>query len=453
MTPATKREDLLSPAQISERGGKPILSPQTTEEISAIARYANQHNLAIEITGAGTKRSWGNPVAANILLDTTHLTGVVSHSWQDLTATVAAGTPWATMQRTLAQHNQQVALDPLWPETATIGGIIATNDSGPIRLKYGSLRDLIIGMTIVLADGTIARSGGKVVKNVAGYDLHKLMTGAFGTLGIITEVTFRLHPITQHTQSFVVSAPQAAQLAVLMHSIHDSHLLAQALQLRGDSSGFHLDIQLSAHPDARQSSILQDMTEAAGLKLSEPLAMSEQHSLVRSHLPEGPLAPASHGRSAAMVRLEIAHQRDDGGSSGLQAAENNSSDQRGFSPGPFDNVWIAREALFQDGATVIKLSVLPTELCEYLDHMQWAPDIEVACVAQSFGLILAPLEGPPAAIESYIPSIRTDLTVLATSTNVNRWKADPTALPLMREIKHRFDPNRTLNPGRFLGGI
>lgn len=395
MTPATKLEELLSPAQISERDGKPILSPQTTEEISAIARYANQHNLAIEIAGTGTKRSWGNPIQPNpgaadlLLLDTTHLTGVVSHSWQDLTATVAAGTPWATMQRALAQHNQQVALDPLWPETATVGGIIATNDSGPMRLKYGSLRDLIIGMTIVLADGTIAKSGGKVVKNVAGYDLHKLMTGAFGTLGIITEVTFRLHPITQHTQSFVVSAPQAAQLAVLMHSIHDSHLLAQALQLRGDSSGFHLDIQLSPHPDARQSETLHKMAEAAGFQLTPAVA----------------------------------------------------------------DPWIAREALFQDGATVIKLSVLPTELCEYLDHMQWAPDIEVACVAQSFGLILASLEGPPAAIESYIPSIRTDLTVLATSTNVNRWKADPTALPLMREIKHRFDPNRTLNPGRFLGGI
>src|ERR1019366_6335237 len=210
MTPPTKLEELLSPAQISERDGKPLLSPKTTEEISAIARYANQHNLAIEITGAGTKRSWGNPIQPNpgaadlILLDTTHLTGVVSHSWQDLTATVAAGTTWSAMQQVLAQHNQQVALDPLWPETATVGGIIATNDSGPMRLKYGSLRDLIIGMTIVLADGTIAKSGGKVVKNVACYDLHKLMTGAFGTLGIITEVTFRLHPIPATNSTWTI---------------------------------------------------------------------------------------------------------------------------------------------------------------------------------------------------------------------------------------------------------
>ena len=123
-------KSILPPHVFNERDGKPVLSPNKVEEISAITRYANQHNLAIEITGAGTKRSWGNPVEADLFLDTTHLTGVLSHSWQDLTATVAAGTPWATMQRILAQHNQQVALDPLWPETATVGGIIATNDSG-----------------------------------------------------------------------------------------------------------------------------------------------------------------------------------------------------------------------------------------------------------------------------------------------------------------------------------
>ncbi len=112
--------------------------------------------------------------------------------------------PWSNMQSSLAKPGQFVALDPLWPDRATIGGIVATNDSGSLRLRYGSLRDLIIGMTIVLADGTIARSGGKVVKNVAGYDLHKLMTGAFGTLGIITEVCFRppLHSQARQASRF-----------------------------------------------------------------------------------------------------------------------------------------------------------------------------------------------------------------------------------------------------------
>jgi FAD/FMN-containing dehydrogenase len=307
-------------------------------------------------------------------------------------------------------------------------------------------------MTLVLADGTIARSGGKVVKNVAGYDLCKLVTGSFGTLAIITEATFRLHPLPQHVQTFTVFAPQAAQLALLMQSIRASHLLTQALQLRGDANGFHLDIQLNAHPEANQNEILRRMTEATGLKLNESLDTIEQqspaaqpHSLAEpfaqiSQVPfAGPLASASR----------IALKRDDGGSSGLQAAENNTPQKRGFSPGPFS----AREPLFQGNATVIKLSVLPSELGEYLDHMQCSPEVEVICVAQSSGLTFASLEGASAAIEKYLQNIKTDLTILTTPANAKRWKADPNTLPLMQAIKHQFDPNRTLNPGRFLGGI
>jgi glycolate oxidase FAD binding subunit len=437
MTPPIKLEDLLSSAQISNRDGKPILSPNKSEEISAITRYASQHNLAIEITGAGTKRSWGNPVTADILLDTTHLTGVISHSWQDLTATVAAGTPWATMQRVLSQHNQQVALDPLWPETATIGGIIATNDSGPMRLKYGSLRDLIIGMTIVLADGTIAKSGGKVVKNVAGYDLHKLMTGAFGTLGIITEVTFRLHPIPQHPQTFTVSAPQATQLAPLIQTISDSHLLTEGLQLRGDTNGFHIDIQLNAHPDARQSDILHEMTEAAGLELSQPLA------------------PAS----------QIAYLRDDGGSSGLQAAETCLPEQKGFSPGSLVDVWHAREALLaQPDRLTLKATMLPTEVAAFALEVK---EKGGESVSQSLGIMYAAFPADELSYKlaeefRYHVGIQGGTTLLLarspSTIGAETWAIVtegelPNAIPLMREIKRRFDPNRTLNPGRFLGGI
>ena len=111
----------------------------------------------------------------------------MEHAWADLTVTVEAGCTIAELQRTLAQHGQRLAMDPLWPERATIGGILATNDSGALRLGYGSLRDLIIGITLALADGTVASSGGKVVKNVAGYDLPKLATGSLGTLGVITQ--------------------------------------------------------------------------------------------------------------------------------------------------------------------------------------------------------------------------------------------------------------------------
>ncbi len=225
--------------------------PANTQQVSEILRFANENHLTVSPSGGCTKHSWGNPNANKHPSSTlTRLNRVIEHPWQDLTCTVQAGCTWQQLQETLKKHGQFVALDPLWPERATVGGILATNDSGALRHRYGSLRDLVIGMTIVLADGTIARSGGKVVKNVAGYDLCKLVTGSLGTLAVITEATFRLHPLPQHTQTFTVSAPQAKQLAPLMASIRGSHLLTQALQLRGDANGFHLDIQLNAHPDA-----------------------------------------------------------------------------------------------------------------------------------------------------------------------------------------------------------
>ena len=406
MTPAAKLEQLLSPAQISERDGKPILSPQTTEEIASIARYANQHNLAIEITGAGTKRSWGNPVTADILLDTTHLTGVLSHSWQDLTATVAAGTPWSAMQRVLAKHNQQVALDPLWPETATIGGIVATNDSGPMRLKYGSLRDLIIGMTIVLADGTIAKSGGKVVKNVAGYDLHKLMTGAFGTLGVITEVTFRLHPVPPQTRTWTISSPTAESIGELMLKILDSQLSLQAMQLRASAEGYALDVQLASLPEVLALQI--EALERLVARFTASSGVFDSSRLTR--------------------------------------------------PNPFP----AREELFtRSRGTVIKATMLPYAIAALSSDVV---RLGGAAVTQATGIMFARFSEDNAAhalprLYGYLETAGDgSLTVLrAPEHPLPAWANPPSGVEnapaLMREIKQRFDPNRILNPGRFIGGL
>lgn len=184
---------IVGPADTQLAGDAIRVAPGSTGQISEVLRFANERGLSVVPTGGGTKVGWGNPVAPEIFLSLARMNAVREHAWQDLTCTVEAGCTWAAMQAALADHGQTVALDPLWPDHATVGGVVATNDSGALRLRYGGLRDLIIGMTIVLADGTIAKTGGKVVKNVAGYDLHKLMTGSFGTLGVITEVNFRLH--------------------------------------------------------------------------------------------------------------------------------------------------------------------------------------------------------------------------------------------------------------------
>jgi glycolate oxidase FAD binding subunit len=193
--------------------------------------------------GGGTKLDWGNPAPEGaITLSTAHFNRVIEHAWADMTVTVEAGCTVANLQSTLAQHGQRLAIDPLWPDRATIGGILATNDSGALRLRYGSLRDLIIGITVVLPDGTIAKSGGKVVKNVAGYDLPKLMTGSYGTLGIITEAVFRLHPIPHQTRTLTASCGSRDHALRLLLAIQDSQLAHSALQLR--TPEIELDILL-----------------------------------------------------------------------------------------------------------------------------------------------------------------------------------------------------------------
>jgi glycolate oxidase FAD binding subunit len=182
---AEKLSAITGPQRVRKHDDTTIVAPADTQQVSNILRYANENHLTVTAIGGGTKQSWGNPTKATIHLKLTRLNRVIEHPWQDLTCTVQAGCTWQQLQETLKKHGQLVALDPLWPERATVGGILATNDSGALRHRYGSLRDLVIGMTLVLADGTIARSGGKVVKNVAGYDLCKLVTGSFGTLAII----------------------------------------------------------------------------------------------------------------------------------------------------------------------------------------------------------------------------------------------------------------------------
>ena len=396
---------LVSGDCVAECAGQMVVSPQTIEEVAAIARYANANKLAIEIAGAGTKRGWGNPVQAEIVLKTTGLAGVRHHSWQDLTATVGAGTPWAAMQRALAAHGQQVALDPLWPESATVGGIIATNDSGALRLKYGSLRDLIIGMTIVLADGTIARSGGKVVKNVAGYDLHKLMTGAFGTLGVVAEVTFRLHPIAAQTATWTMVSATAEPAGELMLKILDSQLCAQAMQLRARGEQFALDVELAALPEVCTLQI--EALEGLAQSVTGKAGPSDSSHLMRA------------------------------------------------------NPFAAREQLFAaESGIVIKATMLPSSIATLSSDVVRLGGF---AVTQANGIMFARF--PEEAAAQALPSLYAyvdaagdgSLTVLRAPRPLPDWAIPPwgqeKVLPLMREIKRRFDPNQILNPGRFVRGI
>src|SRR5580692_1470507 len=210
-----------------------VLEPPDEQQLAAVLRLANDAGLAVIPLGGGTKISWGNPpTRADIILSTARLDKIIEHAWADLTVSVEAGCTIQKLQSALAQHGQRLALDPLWPQQATIGGVLSTNDCGALRLRLGSLRDLIIGVTLALPDGTLASSGGKVVKNVAGYDLPKLVTGAFGTLAVVTRAVFRLHPLPRNSKTLSISGCNLEEMQRLILTVQDSKLAHTSLQAR-----------------------------------------------------------------------------------------------------------------------------------------------------------------------------------------------------------------------------
>ena len=385
------------------------VAPADTQQIAAVLQYADAHGLTVTPVGGRTKTGWGNPVPQQITLEMHRMNQVKEHAWQDMTCTVQAGCTWAAMQSALAKHGQHVALDPLWIDKATVGGVIATNDSGALRLKYGGLRDLIIGMTIVLTDGTIAKTGGKVVKNVAGYDLHKLMTGAFGTLGVIAEVNFRLHPMERGLQSWSITTSDAFALDKPLRALLDSQLAPVSAQVRCGPKSALLDVRLASSGKQKAGQQFALETIAGGLKIS----------------------PADDSVWAERERLAASLEHSDGS--------------------------IERAAL--------KISLPHDEICNFLARVQHIPpDVSAHAVAQANGLLLLALEGAPIALARIIRTVRVEVAELggnafvqtmpaALHESIDAWDESSASIALMREIKKQFDPNYTLNPGRFVGGI
>jgi glycolate oxidase FAD binding subunit len=388
------------------------VSPGDVQQVVEVLRFAHANALSVMPSGGGTKLGWGNTLTADIELNMKRLNQLREHAWQDMTCTVQAGCTWTAMQDALKTHWQMVALDPLHPERATVGGIVACNDSGALRLKYGGLRDLIIGMTMVLADGTVAKSGGKVVKNVAGYDMHKLLTGSFGTLGVIAEVNFRLHPVEVHSRTWtavgtgaVEPGLAASSLAEPLRALLDAQLTPSCVQLRIFRDECVLDIRVAAPPEC----------------------LGEYERRIRTIL--GTLAIRKSG----------------------------------------EEIWNARQQLFDDNdALVLKISVLPAEICLLATELhQWTAgdgtDLEL--VAQATGLMnVAVHSATDAALVALIERLRARVSKSGGSVvalqipgplrgSVEMWGPDRGAFSLMREIKRRFDPRRILSPGRFVGNI
>jgi glycolate oxidase FAD binding subunit len=193
-----------------------VVSPGDESEVASVLSAATARGLAVVARGGGTKLEWGSPPErCDIVLATSRIRGIVDHEPADLVCVVRAGTPLGLLQETLAAtpgFRQRLMLDPPQGGAATVGGVVATGASGPLRTRFGTARDLAIGASFVLADGTRGRSGGKVVKNVAGFDVAKLLTGSLGTLAVVTEVAFRLHPLPEASRTVVLEARSVTDL-------------------------------------------------------------------------------------------------------------------------------------------------------------------------------------------------------------------------------------------------
>jgi len=383
-----------------------IVEPANESELAAVLRYANENDLRVAPRGGGTKLSWGNPPArVVVILSTARLNRIVEHAWADMTVTVEAGCTLRNLQERLAQHGQRLALDALWPKRATVGGVLSTNDSGALRLRFGGLRDLIIGMTLALPDGTLAHSGGKVVKNVAGYDLPKLATGALGTLGVITQAIFRLHPMPKNSRTLSISVSDLAEMQHCLAAIQDSQLAPSAVQARlSEHAPPEIDILFEGTPQGLEAQ------EAHLHDLAEPMPLAQSDA----------------------------------------------------------NVWAARENLCSDsgGAVIAKLSMLPAEIAAVFDTVRRIASEHAAswsAVVQATGLGLLRLDGAPQALHAPLEDLRDALEREGGSLVIlNRppdlppmdpWGKAGDAEPLMHAIKRQFDPKSTLNPGRFVGGI
>ncbi len=410
-----------------------VIEPGNAEEVASTLKIATAAGLSVIPRGGRTKMDWGNALrnskrdSGALILSMRRLNRVVEHAWGDMTATVEAGCTFQQFQQTLAEHGQRLALDPLWPDQATIGGILATNDSGPLRVRFGSLRDLIIGVTLALPDGTLAKSGGKVVKNVAGYDLPKLATGSLGTLGIITQAIFRLHPVPRETRTLSFSNSDGANsdsemMNALVLAIQDCNMVPTGVQVRAGCSS-------TPQVDPHKTELREIGLHEIDLRIEGTTAGCEAQI-------EQTLRIASGAR-----RIES----------------------------PTD-VWNARSTLWSgsEPSVVCKFSLLPADLGPFLNSIKKASQALHLCwrlVAQAVGVGHLRLEGADAnALLHAIEDLRSNLETRGGSLVIQRcpleikskmdvWGSAGDALALMKSIKAEFDPTGVLNPGRFVGGI
>ena len=368
-------------------------APAGYEEAAALLRACAEEGGAVRVAGGGTKRGWGRPLERepDLELSTASLDRVVEHNAGDLTAILQAGVKLRDARDLFAEAGQMLALDPpLGPRAdATIGGVVASGDSGPLRHRYGAARDLVLGVTVASADGSVARAGGKVIKNVAGYDLAKLHAGAFGTLGVIVEVAVRLHPLRETVSAAATSDDPKRVTAAASRLAH---------------------AQLEAH--------------------ALDLAWREGHGGVLARF------AGRRGRTEAAEAVAVLAEM------GLEAAV----------LGDDARAWEQQRAS-QRGDLVVRVSSVQSQLPAVLRAADAAGGSVVARAALGLAWVSLPEDAGAAAVEQLRRALAPAPCVLLDAPADVRAALDPWAiadgpeLQLMRRTRERFDPDGVCNPG------
>jgi glycolate oxidase FAD binding subunit len=249
MTAASMRQGSAADA-VDGTVPRQIVEPADASELASTLHAASRDRQMTVLRGGGTKLGWGRPPSSiDLIVSTARLNTLLVHRHGDMTATVHAGVTLAQLNRELASQRQWLPVDTAF-DHATIGGILATNDAGPHRHRYGAPRDLLIGVTLALTDGRIVKAGGHVVKNVAGYDLGKLVTGSFGTLGAVVDATFKLLPIPQASATLDAAYDDGEALARDATRVATSQLEPAALDVRLDAGEYRLRLRFASSPAA-----------------------------------------------------------------------------------------------------------------------------------------------------------------------------------------------------------
>jgi glycolate oxidase FAD binding subunit len=405
-----------------------VVIPATTEQVALVTMLVNQYDLTILARGGGSRIDLGDiPERLDVMIETTQLTRLLEHEAPDLTCHVEAGLTLGALQAQLAKKGQWIALDPPDAEQATIGGILASNASGPKRLRYGSARDMVIGLHVVQANGEIGRSGGNVVKNVAGYDLNKLYIGSLGTLGIIIDANFKLQPLPPKERTLILTFSNAADAMRTVTAILGSLLTPSAIEL--------ID-----------SGAASDMSDFFGLRLP-----TNGYTLAINF--EGTLATIDRQIDEArlLARKYGALLGDDLTGKGQH------------------QLWqVIRE--HTRGSVTCKAAILVSQVATYLQQLETIcrrHELESAVVAHAGNGILYIELRPVDATRRLVEAIaelrlkaqeaRGSLVVERCPVDLKRlisvWGEPGSDFYLMQRLKLQFDPKGTFVRGRFVGGL